>query len=215
MGDDWQRWSSLCTQTSMRCTWTVHGLLLVCVLLTWIPSSTAAPSRLTQLNLAARAVSSCMQHAQHALSEHPAPYKSAHVHHSRAFLSLWTVAACLLMLCCLHHIQSRSVTSKESLHSWLLIPLPCSCRSSCSSLGQLYARYSSLLTQLLDPMLQDLAYIDWLVSLHPGVYRKRTPQRKQNATDYDGLWEGLQPERFYVKVGFLEQAHGLHGMPIT
>ncbi len=63
-------------------------------------------------------------------------------------------------------------------------------------------------------MLQDLAYIDWLVSLHPGVYRKRTPRRKQNATEYDGLWEGLQPDRFYVKVGFLEQAHGLHGTPI-
>ena len=63
------------------------------------------------------------------------------------------------------------------------------------------------------PMLQDLAYIDWLVSLHPGVYRKRTPRRKQNATDYDGLWEGLQPDRFYVKVGVMEQAHGLHGTP--
>eukprot|EP00891_Asterochloris_glomerata_P006961 jgi/Astpho2/6961/Aster-x1410 len=69
-------------------------------------------------------------------------------------------------------------------------------------------------------MLQDLAYIDWLVSLHPGVYRKRTPQRKQNATEYDGLWEGLQPDRFYVKqsrstgvmrtAAVMEQQQSLH-----
>ena len=70
-------------------------------------------------------------------------------------------------------------------------------------MGQLSAYFSLLLTQLLGPMLQDLAYINWLVSLHPGVYRKRTPRRKQNATEYDGLWEGLQPDRFYVKVGVL------------